>query len=287
MNTRKCAICKRPNDTVYWHVDPDTNALWCYCNSCNRGYSIEQYCHIAGISLAEYLKGDFNITSTAINNELNAMEWPKKFVSLSDPRAAPGREYLLSRGLTLDAHWYYDVDFNGIVFPLYYDKIFCGAQTRLIEPWIDKDGGKVKITTIPGTRVGLLIWSFNQVDIMSNIKAFVVCEGAINAASLQQSLNQLYGSAVQNPFKVVAISGSGAGEHIQDVFRELKEKGYKVICATDNDEAGLKAFKKLHDAGCLTHYAFTDDRADWNDELQKLGHAGLSKYFLARVKPIV
>ena len=79
INTKKCPICRRPNDTVYWHSDPTDNSIWCYCTGkCQRGYSLYQYCTAAGLSLKEFLKADFAFEE-AQSNEVPAMGWPSWF----------------------------------------------------------------------------------------------------------------------------------------------------------------------------------------------------------------
>ena len=286
IDTKKCLICQRKNSTLHWHIDPDSGAIWVWCNGrCQRGYSIYNYCYQAGISLSEFLNGDFDFQE-ATPNEVQKMEWPDKFIPLSDPRAKKALQYLKSRGLTGQGDFYYDMEYEGIVFPLYFGSVFVGAQIRLLKPWVNKDGDTTKISTIPGTRSGLLFWNYNQENIMPNVKSIVVCEGAFNAASIQQSLNAVYGSAVQNPFKAIAASGSGASLHQRETLKELKDNGYKIICATDRDEAGLKALKKYTEFDCLTHFCLTDTASDWNDELQRLGQKEFTKYFLQRIKPV-
>jgi len=287
ITTKKCLICNKGqrNDVLHWHIDKSTGAIWCWCCKCNRGYSLESYCYHAGISLREFLKGEFDFRES-VANEVRKMEWPNTFVPMSDPRAAAGAEYVKSRGLTLEGDMYYDTYNNGIVFPYYFQNVFVGAQIRFIEERYTDDGDPWKITTLPGTRLGLVIYGYNQETIMSQIKGFIICEGAFNALALQQSLNKVYGGMVNCPWKVVACSGSGASSHQREVFSELKERGYKIVVAADNDEAGLKMFKKYVDAKAVTHYAFTDESDDWNDILKQIGHLELAKYFLHRVKSI-
>ncbi len=284
MFSKRCLICKPKNDTLYHHIDPETASIWMYCNKCDRGYSLHDYCNKAGISLSDYLKNDIQFIE-ARPNEVNSMEWPRKFVSILDERAKHGAEYLKSRGLNLDHNFYYDLEEEGIVFPYYFDNTFCGAQVRFVTPRMTKDG-PWKITTLPGTRLGLLIYNFNQTKIMPNVKAFVVTEGAFNALSIQQALNTLYGSLYDNPYRCVACSGSGASKHQLSVFKDMIDRGYKVICSSDNDEAGMKMFKKYVEAGSATHYSITATEKDWNDELISRGDVGLAKEFLARMKDI-
>jgi hypothetical protein len=285
ISNKRCLICCKKNDTVYHHVDKDTGALWLWCNGCGRGYSIEAYCHKAGISLAEYLKGDFAFQEAA-DGELRRMEWPIHFYSLSDPRSEKGVIYLNSRGLTPEGDLFYDAEDNGIVLPLYYHGTFVGAQVRFIEARADEDGKPWKVTTLPGTRLGLLVYGFDQQDLLPHIKGVIVCEGALNALSIQQSLNKVYGGAIKCPWKAVACSGSGASEHQQEVFKNLKERGYKVVIASDNDDAGMKMLNKYVTAEACTHFALTDTEVDWNDELQKLGSIEFAKYFFTRIKSI-
>src|ERR1035437_976344 len=136
-DNRWCLICQPRNRTVYWHKNPDDapkdpGKIWCFCNKCNRGYSLQQYCDIADINMADFLAGDFHIQE-AIPNEVNAMAWPHNFIPLSDPRAEKGVEYIKSRGLAVDGDMYYDLNEEGIVFPYYVDNQFCGDRksTRL------------------------------------------------------------------------------------------------------------------------------------------------------------
>lgn len=287
INTRRCLICKPKNDTIYYHIDKESGQRWLWCNKCNRGYSLRGYCHKAGISLREFLQQDFPEMKESASNEVQKMEWPATFISLSDPRAVAGAEYIQSRGLTLEGDMYYDTYNKGIVFPCYFQSVFVGAQVRFVEERVTEDGDPWKITTLPGTRLGLVIYGYNQEHIMAHVKGLIVCEGAFNALAIQQSLNKLYGGMVKCPWKVVACSGSGASSHQREVFKELKDRGYKVVVAADNDEAGLKMFKKYVDAHAVSHYAFTDQSNDWNDELKRLGHTGLAKYILERIKSVV
>ena len=289
ISTKKCLICKdgRKNNCLHWHRDPDTGDIWVYCvGKCQRGYSLRSYCHEAGISLPEFLKGDFDFIE-ARPNEVNEMDFPHWFVTLSDPRAAKGVEYIKSRGLTLDGDMYYDTDQEGIVFPYYFHNTFCGAQVRFIEPRITEDGDEWKITTMSGTRIGLLFYGWNQGKFVTNIQGIIVTEGAFNAIAIQQSLNQLYGGISKNPWRVVACSGSGATKHHVETIKELKDSNIKVILAFDSDEAGLKGFKKFVKGQAITHYIFTENaNKDWNDMLKELGHKKFAQYFINKIKKI-
>jgi hypothetical protein len=286
MNTKKCLICKRPNDTIYWHSDEDTGAIWCWCSGrCQRGYSLREYCHQAGIDLTEFLKGDFDMTH-AKPNEISRLDWQPQFLPLSDPRAARGVEYIKSRGLEPKGDMYFDTEREGIVFPYYYESIYVGSQTRLIEPWT-RDNDTVKVLTQPGTRLGLVFYNWNQSPFVTDIKGVIVCEGAFNAISLQQSLDKLYGGVLKNPWKAVATSGCGTTEHQIEKLLELKEAGVKIVCAFDSDDAGLKGLSKLNKAKAITHYAVTGDTdIDWNDVLKLNGHRDTATAFLKSIKPI-
>jgi Toprim-like len=287
ISTKKCLICNqgKRNDTLHWHSDSDSGDIWVWCNKCSRGYSIYQYCALAGLSLVEFLKNDFEFEE-AKNNEVQKMAWPKSFIPLYDPKAQKGVDYIKSRGLDLDDGMYYDTQREGIVFPLYYDSAFCGAQVRLIEPWVDENGDTRKIDTIPGTRLGLLWYNWNGVPFRTNVKALVICEGAFNACSLQQALNSKFG-VLSNPFKVVSCSGSGISKHHIETMTELKNEGIKIIAALDADDAGMKGLQKMIDNECVTHYALTDDtELDWNDLIKQLGKEHLATFFLKAVKKI-
>ena len=286
-NNKKCLICKRPNNTVHWHVDSDTGSIWCYCvGKCQRGYSLHSYCHTAGVDLNDFLKGDFEFQEAA-SNEVSKLDWPNTFISLHDPRAKKGLDYVKSRGLEIKGDMYFDTESEAIVFPYYYGSIFVGAQTRLINPWLKKDGEQTKILTLPGTRLGLVFYNWNQDVFFTNIKAVIVCEGAFNTLSIQQALNNLYGGVTNNPFKAIATSGCGTTKHQIDKLKELKESGKKIIIAFDSDEPGLKGLTKMIREGVATHYCLTKDtEIDWNDILKKNGHKYLAEFVLKNIKDI-
>lgn len=297
-DNRWCLICQPRNRTLYWHEnDEETIAanvakgysadkFWCYCNKCDRAYSLSQYCEIADIDMAEFLTGNFHVQE-AQPNEVTAMAWPHSFVPMSDPRAEKGVQYVKSRGLNVDGDMYYDLNEEGIVFPYYVDNHFCGAQIRFIETRINDEGDEWKITTLPGTRLGLLFYGWNQSKLLAQIKGVIVCEGAFNALSIQQALNSVYGGVSRCPWRVIACSGSGATEMQRAALKELKESGIKVVIAPDTDEAGMKMYNKYVEAGCATHYAFTGDTTkDWNDMLKELGHKEFAKFVIKSITPI-
>ena len=275
------------NNCLHHHIDPDTGEMWIWCQGkCQRGYSLRSYCYHAGIELSEFLKGDFEFKE-APPNELQVMNWPARFIPMSDTRAQPGVDYLKSRGLTPECDLYYDIDRKGIVTPFYYENSFVGAQTRFISPVIHPDGEVQKMDTMPGTRLGLLIGQHNQSKFVTNIKSVGVCEGSFNAISLQQAFNYMYGGILNNPWKFVSLSGSGVTQHQKEILKEFKDQGLKVIAALDSDEAGFKGLKKLKDADCITHYAITEDtEKDWNDKLKELGHSDFARYFLSTIRKV-
>ena len=273
------------NDTLYWHIDNDTKEIWCWCNKCDRGYSVANYCELAGVDLKSFLSGDFDFRESK-NNQVQRMEWPRNFVALTDARAKPGVEYLKSRGLDVDIDIWYDTERKGIVFPYYVHNTFVGAQIRMITPYIDKDGNERKIDTMPGTRLGLLFFGWNQKNIQPHIRGVIVTEGAFNAIAIQQSLDAVYGENV-NPWKCIAASGSGASSHQMDCMKELVDKNIKVIVAPDFDKAGQKMMKKFKFSNAATHYAFTEnENIDWNDAAKAFGKEEFATWFLKQIKPI-
>ena len=289
ISTKKCLICKggRKNDCLHWHIDSETGDIWVYCvGKCQRGYSLYSYCHQADIPLNEFLKGEFDFVE-AKPNEVTKMEWPINFVTLSDPRAKEGVEYIESRGLKIEGDMYYDLERKGIVFPYYYNNVFVGAQMRFLKTWVDKDGQERKIDTIPGTRLGLIFYNWNQDKFVTDIKGVIVTEGAFNAIAIQQSLNQIFGGISRSPWRVVACSGSGISGHHKEALRELKEQGIKIIAAPDSDEAGLNMLVKMKEADCASHYALTLDSAkDWNDVLKEMSHEAFANWFMKQVKVV-
>ena len=236
--------------------------------------------------MADFLQGNFE-WEEARPNEVQAMSWPASFIPLSDPRSKKGVEYIKSRGLSLEGDMYYDLEQEGIVFPYYYGNHFVGAQVRFIEPRVKEDGSLWKITTLPGTRLGLLFGLWNQDKFITDIKAVVVCEGYFNALSLQQAFNARYGGVSHNPWRFICASGSGVSDHQAEALKELKEKGFKVVAAGDTDEAGLKMIKKMTKIGCITHYSLTNDtEKDWNDILKAEGPKELAKIFLSNTQKV-
>jgi len=289
INTKKCLICKqgKKNDSLHWHQDAETHEIWVYCvGKCQRGYSLYQYVDMAGLKLHEFLKGDFDFKE-AQPNEVNKMDWTATFLPLSDPRSEDGVAYVESRGLDIDGGMYYDTWRKGIVFPHYFHNVYCGAQIRLIDPWIDDDGNVRKVDTLPGTRLGLLFYGWNQDKFVTNIRGLIVTEGAFNAIAIQQALNHAYGSIIKNPWKVVASSGSGMSAHKIQVLKELKDQNIKVILAPDSDDAGLKMLKKCAKEGCITHYTFSNkENVDWNDVASSMGKEKFAKQFLGSIKSV-
>lgn len=287
MNTKKCLICQRPRETIHWHVDPDTNEIWCYCvGRCQRGYSLYSYCAKAGLSVQEFLKNDFDFRESP-PNEVNKMVWPRSFIPLSHPDARPGVDYIRNvRGLDPSDGIYYDTNKEGIVFPLFFSGVFCGAQIRFLKEWVDESGRPRKIDTLPGSRLGLLFFNWDQSDLLAHIRGLIVVEGAFDAIAIQQALNKAYGSVVLNPWRVVAGSGSGATNHQLETLHEMKDKGYKIICAPDVDEAGLGMLAKFKKADACTHYAFTGmNKVDWNDVWKtSQDPKDFMKWFFERVK---
>lgn len=286
INTKKCLICKggRKNDCLHWHRDLDSGDIWVYCvGKCQRSYSLYAYCHYAGISLPDFLKGDFDFRE-APPNEVSVMSWPARFIPLSDMRAHPAVDYIKSRGLTPEGDMYYDVERNGVVFPYYFENHFCGAQTRFIVPKVHPDGEVQKMDTLPGTRLGLLFYGWNQSRFIGNVKAVVVTEGAFDAISINQALNLVYGGIANNPWRAISCSGAGATKHHQEVLKELKDQGIKVVIAPDSDEAGMKMLKKFVSAGACTHYAMTNDTRDWNDLLKEMSYEKFARFFLSCIK---
>ena len=254
MNSKQCLICKRSNNTLHWHKNAENGDIWVWCTgTCQRGYGLREYCYTAGVDLNSFLKSDFDFVEAA-PNEVSRLDWPSNFIPLSDPRAAEGIAYIKSRGLSLKGDMYFDLKQKSIVLPYYYGSTFVGAQTRLIKPWVKDNGDTVKMLTVPGSRTGLLFYNWNQDAFLTEVKGVVVCEGAFNTLALQQSLDDMYGGVLKNPWKVIATSGCGTTTHQMDKLKELNEADIKIICAFDSDAPGLEGLKKMIDASVATHY---------------------------------
>ena len=288
ISTKHCLICQRPNQTLHWHRDSDTGDIWCWCQgTCHRGYSLRQYVHMAGLSLTEFLHGDFDFKEST-PNEVQVMRWPVKFVPLSDPRAEKGVAYVRSRGLSLDGDMYYDKEREGIVFPYYFENYFCGAQIRFIQLRTIRGGDEQKIDTLPGTRLSMLFGLWNQSQFVTDVKAVGVCEGYFNALALQQAFNLKFGGVATNPFKFVCTSGCNVSQHHREVLGELLKQGVKVIGAFDADAPGIDGTAKMVKNGCLSHISTTQDtEMDWNDMLKQHGHEAIAEMFLRNITRVV
>lgn len=283
---KKCLICKSltANDTLHWHKDPDTEEIWVWCQGkCKRGYSIYEYCYQAGLSVKELLDLGLNFIE-APEAEVSAMEWSRHFLHLGDQRAKLGLDYLRSRGLRPASDMYYDSSREGIVFAYYYENTFVGAQIRFLVDKVTEDGDPWKITTLPGTRLGYLFWGWSQNPLSSSVKYLVLTEGAFNAASIQQSLNDHYGNLLQNPYRCIATSGSGISKYHIDQLKTLIDNGMKIIASPDSDEAGLKMLNKIQLNGACTHYSLVSkDGVDWNDLLKHNDEKFVAQEFLSQI----
>lgn len=283
-DTSHCIVCGKKHKCVYWHINDDST-IWCYCCSCGRSYDIYEYCKLGGISPKDLLKNHIEFGSRN-DNEVTKLQWPSSYISLLDSRAEDGADYIKSRGLEIEGDIYYDTKSRGIVFPMYYDMYFCGAQIRLINPIRNEFGVATKMISMPGTRTSILVYNWNQLPFLMDIKGVIITEGAFNCLSIQQATNDRFGQ-YENPFKCIALSGSGASSHHQEIMRDLVDGGMKVIVAPDRDSAGIKMFEKFSNAKAITHYVFPEDGdGDWNDILKTLGKEEFVRYFLGRVKKI-
>jgi hypothetical protein len=293
ISTEHCLICfketgKFRNKTLYWHESDSGKGcgIFTWCNRCERAYTIEEYCAQAGLSLAEFLKQDFNMVEAA-KNEVQKIEWPRDFIPLYDTRAKKGVDYLATRNIEPDDNIFYDTRREGIVFPYYYQDVFCGAQVRLIKPWTYGDGIVQKVDTLPGTRLGLLFYNWSQDKLPPNIKGIIVTEGALDALTIQQAIASVYGGTLKSPYRVVACSGSGGARHHLETLKEMKDSGYKVIVAPDSNEAGMKMLKKFLTAKAATHCVLTEDPdRDWNDMRKSMSAVEFAQWFLQSIKKV-
>jgi len=280
--SKRCLTCSAKHDTLYFHVDSQ-GTPWVYCCKCSDSMDLEDYCAINGIDMPTE-EEVARVTSYIEDlNELQKMAWPRSFIPLWDKRAQGGREYLASRGIGPSDGIFFCTEREGIVFPYYYDSTCVGAQIRLISP----GPGESKITTVTGTRLGKLFYGWNQGDLPVNIKYLIVTEGAFNSIAIQQTLNKNYASALKNPYKAIAASGSSVGKYRSDILRELIGEGYKIILAPDSDSAGEKMLEKAIEEECITHWTRTDtEDEDWNDVLRIHGAEALKKQLLGNLRKV-
>jgi hypothetical protein len=284
-SARRCKICNKPRDTLYVNWN-DNGDIWLYCCSCGKSYNVLEYCKMTGTDYRDIvLNGNINFNNRTNKNEVNRLDWPAHFISLLDSRAYRGKEYLKERGLRVEGDIFYDIKRNGIVFPLYYEMYFCGAQIRLINPMTNEYGQETKMISMPGTRTSILIYNWNQLSFLLDVKNIVITEGAFNCLSLMQAFDSLYLNKLSNPYKVLALSGSGSSHHHIKKIKELKDKGYNIIIAGDNDQAGLKMISKFIKEKALTHFSLPKKEiGDWNDIMKEKGEEELIKVFLSNME---
>jgi DNA primase len=286
--SKNCLICvdgRRP--TLKWFVfKENTTRIFVHCIAhCKRTYSIEEYVATAGLTMTEFLQTyGKNLNVDVIDSdELSKLDWPSFWLSIHDPLSKKGQEYLLSRGLTLQGGFAYDVSREAIVIPFYYGDQLVGAQLRFIVPRVYEDGYEQKIDTVPGSRLGKLFYGWNQKALNSGCKMLVVVEGAFDAAALQQNLS----SGANPAIRFVAVSGSNLSDHQIEQISKVKLSGIKTVLAPDCDEAGIQMIKKYKDVGCFTHVSITgDSKLDWNSFLKQRGKAALRKAFLENIRDV-
>lgn len=238
--------------------------------------------------MKEFLKNHIDFKE-ATPNEVQKMEWPRWYLPLSDPRSKPGVDYIRDvRGLQPAEGMYYDSNRNGIVFPYYFGNVFVGAQTRFIDTFTDADGTERKIDTLPGSRLGLLFYNWNQVDTLPSIRGFIVTEDAFDTQAIQQATNAAFGGITKNPWRAIACSGSGATTHHLETMKEMRLKGYKIILAPDADEAGVKMLEKFSAADAITHCVSPGSATkDWNDLYREIDDPkNFIKWLMGRIESV-
>ena len=269
---KKCLICKRPNDTLYFHKKEKNILVYC-SGKCQRSYTLSDYCLYSGLTLSQFLKhSDLSFAKEETKGELNAIKFPNYLISMGSNEASAGREYLHKRGLDVFGNWFYDAMNKGIFFPYYYRSTFVGGQTRIINPT------GPKVITITGTRNSLLFFNWDQTMLVGKTNV-VVCEGAFNCLSIEKALSM---TEVGKTTLCVALSGSGVSDHQADVLHQVLKAGCKVTWASDFDEAGKKMLKKAIQKGVVSRFVFPVE-GDWNDVLIKQGAYNLCQMFLEGV----
>lgn len=276
MLPKKCVLCKQKQDTLYWHLTKAKDNLVVFCSGkCQRLYTIQEYAMYSGLPLKDILKDVKNTDFVdAKTDTILRMPFPNSFLNITHPEANPGKVYLQSRGLKYLGNWFYDSSRHGIALPYYYRGEFCGAQIRYINP---KEN---KIVTVPGTRNSYLFYNWDQSPLYA-YKGLIVCEGAFNSISIEQSLlaRQIHS------FKCISLSGSNLSDYQAKVLFSIKEQKGKVVLCPDSDEAGMKLLKKGLMSQCITHYALTNEAKDWNDKYKVLGLDFLD-YFQNQIRKV-
>ena len=285
VNTKHCLVCKQARPVLYWHEE-ESGDIWCWCCSCGKSYSLWEYCKLSGISPKELGKSEFAFEK-GTPGEVQRIGWPAHFYEITHPKATVGADFVKSRGIRLEGDMYYDADYNGIAFPLYFEGYFCGAQIRLIEPWKVKGSTKkIKMITIPGTKSSLLMYNWDQAPFNRPYRGIIITEGAFDCLAIEQSLNDQYGP-FKNPWKVMAMNGSACSDHHLKTIKGLKDAGMTVVLAADYDKAGFKMMAEYKKADAITHIATTEEhKVDWNDKLKELGSKEFARFFIKRIAKI-
>jgi len=257
---KNCLVCKSAHQTLYWHlhVNDGKKVVRVYCCKCARLYTAKQYADAANISIddifSELTDEDFQDKS----KEITSVSLPSSFISLFDPRAKEGRDYLKKRGIEIFPDLMYDTYRNGIAQIIYRGETIVGSQIRLITPTQDQP----KMMSIKGTQRSLALWGWNGNEFLLNkVKVIFLTEGVFDALSIKLAFK---GDVTVKSF---ATLGCNVSKEQLELIKTIRDKGIKVICAFDSDEAGIKGRKFLLKNHAIDGYIDNENQEDWNSLL--------------------
>ena len=90
--------------------------------------------------------------------------------------------------------------------------MFVGAQTRLLKPWVNKDGDVTKVLTLPGTRLGLVFYNLinNGLKFNDNPNPTITINAEIKSDKVLFSITD-NGIGIEDKFK----------ERVFEIFKRL------------------------------------------------------------------
>lgn len=258
MPHRNCLVCKSDHQTLYWHlhINKGQKVVRVYCCKCAKIFTAQQYADAANIPIESIFDELSNDDFQDKPRNINSISLPSSFISILDPRAKEGREYLKKRGITIYPDLMYDLFRRGIAQILYRGDIIVGSQVRIIDP---KDGPKVM--SLKGTQRSLALWGWNGNDyLLQGVKVVFLTEGVFDALSIRLSFKN------NSTIRVISTLGCGTSKEQIELLQQIREKGIKLICAFDGDEAGVRGrnflIKNKAIDGYIDHPILLEK--DWN-----------------------
>lgn len=273
---KNCRICKANHATLYWHKHK--NNIKVFCCKCGKLYSLNEYASLSNIPketiLSNLSDDEFKDSFDTIIQEI---QLPKTLISLFDNSSKKGRDYLQKRKIEIYTDLLYDYKREGIAQLLYKEGIIIGCQIRLINPQEDQS----KIISLKGTKKSLSFFGWNCDFInLKGIDVVFVTEGAFDSLSIKTIFKK------NKNIKAIATLGCKTSKIQIEYLKKIKERGIKVICAFDGDEAGIEGRNLLIKEKAINYFIDNKGCEDWNDILIKKGEDFLLNFLKERCRNV-